>query len=137
MKINTVNINQTIQTHQHVQAKSNAVNLEKNSDASTTPAISDGYVPVSGEKVDVQNIQETTEEQHNELIDKAVEQANQSLKQYDRKLELQVHEVTKTIMYTLRDTKTNEVIMEFPPKKIQDMIAKMWELAGLFVDKRA
>lgn len=56
---------------------------------------------------------------------------------YDRKLEMSVHEVTKTIMYKLMDTKTNEVIMEFPPKKIQDMIAKMWELAGLFVDKKA
>ncbi len=41
------------------------------------------------------------------------------------------------MMYTVRDTKTNEVIAEFPPKKIQDMIAKMWELAGLFVDEKA
>ncbi len=35
------------------------------------------------------------------------------------------------------DTETNKVIKEFPPEKIQDMIAKMWELAGLFVDERA
>ncbi len=137
MKINTVNINQTIQTHQHVQAKSNAVNLEKNAETNTTPTINDEYVPISSDKYEVQSTEDTTEEQRNELLDKSVEQANQSLKLYDRKLEMQVHEVTKTIMYTLRDTKTNEVIMEFPPKKIQDMIAKMWELAGLFVDKRA
>ncbi len=40
-------------------------------------------------------------------------------------------------MYVMKDTETNEVIREFPPKKIQDMIAKMWEIAGLFVDEKA
>lgn len=82
----------------------------------------------------VQGIDPNEEDQ---LLTKSVDQANQTLKMYDRKLEMSVHEVTKTIMYKLMDTKTNEVIMEFPPKKIQDMIAKMWELAGLFVDKKA
>jgi flagellar protein FlaG len=72
-----------------------------------------------------------------EILAKSVEQANKTLKLYDRTLELSVHEVTHTIMYKLKDTRTNEVIMEFPPKKIQDMIAKMWELAGLFVDEKA
>lgn len=72
-----------------------------------------------------------------DVLDKAVKQANQTLKMFDRKIERTVHEVTKVVIYTLRDTKTNEVIAEFPPKKIQDMIAKMWELAGVFVDKKA
>lgn len=72
-----------------------------------------------------------------DVLDKAVKQANQTLKLFDRKIERTVHEVTKVVIYTLRDTKTNEVIAEFPPKKIQDMIAKMWELAGVFVDKKA
>jgi len=74
---------------------------------------------------------------NDEMLDKAIEQANQSLKMYDKKIERVVHDVTKTVMYTVKDTKTDEVIREFPPKKIQDMIAKMWELAGLFVDKKA
>lgn len=74
---------------------------------------------------------------NDDLLDKAVKQANQTLKMFDRKIERTVHEVTKVVIYTLRDTKTNEVIAEFPPKKIQDMIAKMWELAGVFVDKKA
>lgn len=74
---------------------------------------------------------------NDDLLKEAVDQANQSLKLYDRKIERTIHEVTKTVMYTLKDTRTNEVIAEFPPKKIQDMIAKMWELAGLFVDKKA
>ena len=72
-----------------------------------------------------------------EIFDKSVEQANKTLEIYHRKIERAVHEVTHTVMYTIKDTETNEVISEFPPKKIQDMIAKMWELAGLFVDEKA
>lgn len=72
-----------------------------------------------------------------EMLDKAVEQANKSLKAHDRVIERSVHDVTKTVMYAVKDSETNEIIAEFPPKKIQDMIAKMWELAGLFVDEKA
>lgn len=74
---------------------------------------------------------------NDELIDKSVAQANKSLKSKNRVIERAVHEVTRAVMYTVKDTVTNEVIAEFPPKRIQDMIAKMWELAGLFVDEKA
>lgn len=72
-----------------------------------------------------------------ELLEKSVDQANRTLKASNRFIERKVHDVTHTVMYTLKDTTTGEVISEFPPKKIQDMIAKMWELAGLFVDEKA
>lgn len=72
-----------------------------------------------------------------EILKKSVEQANKSLSNFNRVIERSVHETTHTIMYTVKDSKTGEVIQEFPPKKIQDMIAKMWELAGLFVDEKA
>ena len=71
------------------------------------------------------------------LMEKPIKQANETLRHSDRLIERSVHKVTKTLMYVVKDTKTNEVIAEYPPKKIQDMIAKMWELAGLFVDERA
>lgn len=72
-----------------------------------------------------------------DVLQKSIEQANKSLEMYNRKIERAVHEVTHAVMYTVKDTITNEVIQEFPPRKIQDMIAKMWELAGLFVDEKA
>jgi uncharacterized FlaG/YvyC family protein len=72
-----------------------------------------------------------------EMLAEAVKQANKTLGQYNRYIDRQVHDVTKTVMYSIKDRVTNEVIAEFPPKKIQDMIAKMWELAGLFVDEKA
>lgn len=72
-----------------------------------------------------------------EMLNKSIEQANKSLETYDRRIERTVHETTHTVMYQIKDINTDEVIREFPPKKIQDMIAKMWELAGLFVDEKA
>lgn len=89
-------------------------------------------------KQNKESIKEPIKEVMNEeMLEKSVEQANKSLEMYNRKIERAVHEVTHTVMYTVRDTITNEVIQEFPPRKIQDMIAKMWELAGLFVDEKA
>lgn len=84
-----------------------------------------------------QNNPQTENEMDDEILKKSVEQANQSLKAYNRYIQRAVHEKTHAIMYTIKDSKTNEVIAEFPPKKIQDMIAKMWEIAGLFVDEKA
>jgi uncharacterized FlaG/YvyC family protein len=71
------------------------------------------------------------------IMEEPIKQANKSLAPYGRQIEREIHEVTKALMYTIRDTKTNEVIAEYPPRKIQDMIAKMWEMAGLMLDQKA
>ena len=34
------------------------------------------------------------------------------------------------------DKQTKEVLKEFPPEKTLDMIAKVWELAGILVDEK-
>lgn len=72
-----------------------------------------------------------------EWMKKSVDQANKALVQHNRFIERDIHPVTHTVMYKIMDTNTNEMIAEYPPKKIQDMVAKMWELAGLFVDEKA
>lgn len=70
---------------------------------------------------------------------KAIEAANKSVKTFDRKLEYSIHEKTHEIMIKVIDTSGPEeiVIREIPSEKILDMVAKMWELAGLFVDEKA
>ena len=87
-------------------------------------------------KSQAENVKEQ-EVLNEEMLNKAIAQANKSLESNNRLIERSVHDVTHTVMYTVKDTVTDEVIAEFPPKKIQDMIAKMWELAGLFVDEKA
>ena len=47
-----------------------------------------------------------------------------------------IHEKTNRVTIKIIDKKTKEVIKEFPPEKTLDMIAKVWEMAGLMVDEK-
>lgn len=138
MKINPVNVTTVVTPRTH-QVSSKPLNEGRVTTASSSVNdVTEDSVRLSDlVSSEGEPMLEPSQSEDDKLLAQSVDQANQTLKMYDRKLEMAVHEVTKTVMYTLRDTKTNEVIMEFPPKKIQDMIAKMWELAGLFVDKKA
>lgn len=66
----------------------------------------------------------------------AIERANKAIMGANRKFEFAIHEKTKEIMIKVVNSETNEVIREIPPEKILDMVAKMWEMAGLVVDER-
>ena len=46
------------------------------------------------------------------------------------------HEDTHRITIKIVDKETDEVIKEFPPEKMLDMVAKTWELLGLMVDEK-
>lgn len=50
--------------------------------------------------------------------------------------EYSIHDVTKEIMIKVIDKDTKEVIREIPPEKILDLVAKLWEIAGILVDER-
>ena len=47
-----------------------------------------------------------------------------------------MHEKTNRITIKIVDKETKEIIKEFPPEKTLDMIAKVWEVAGLMVDEK-
>ncbi len=80
---------------------------------------------------------EQEKEARDDLLEKSIQQANVSLSSSNRYFQRQVHEKTGAIIYTLHDSSTKEVLAEFPQKKLQDMIAGMWEDMGLFIDKKA
>lgn len=70
-------------------------------------------------------------------IAKAVDKLNKFLKGENTYAEYSVHEKFGDIMIKIIDQDTKEVIMECPPKKILDLIARMVELVGVAVDKKA
>lgn len=78
--------------------------------------------------------------ERSDLSDKTVihtiEKANDAIIIANRRFEYSIHEKTKEIMVKVIDADTDEVIREIPPEKILDMIAKIWELAGIIVDER-
>ena len=47
-----------------------------------------------------------------------------------------IHEDTNRVTIKIVDKNTKEVIKEFPPDKTLDMIARVWEMAGLMVDEK-
>lgn len=65
-----------------------------------------------------------------------IEKANKAIEGTTCSFEFSIHEQTKQIMVKVIDKNTKEVIREFPPEKILDMVAKMWEVAGIIVDER-
>lgn len=73
--------------------------------------------------------------QEHEVI-QAIEKANKHFKSYDRRLEFTIHDKTKQIMVKVIDTEDDSVIREIPSEKILDMLAKLWEMSGLFVDEK-
>lgn len=80
--------------------------------------------------------QKTIQEISEKEILRAIEEANQSLKAKYTRFEFSIHEGTRQIMVKVFDRDTDELIREIPPEEILDMVAKLWELAGILVDER-
>lgn len=66
----------------------------------------------------------------------AVDVANKVLFKNNTHLKFEIHEKTKEVMVRIIEDETGEVIKEIPPEKMLDMIAKLWEIAGIIVDEK-
>lgn len=71
----------------------------------------------------------------NEQIKKAVEKLNKSMMAHSEAV-FGIHEATNRVTIKIVDKDTKEVIKELPPEKTLDMIAKVWEMAGILVDEK-
>ncbi len=69
-----------------------------------------------------------------DALKKAVETINKSLD--DSEAIFGIHDNTNRVTIKIVDKNTKEVLRELPPEKTLDMIAKVWELAGLLVDEK-
>ena len=78
--------------------------------------------------------QSKDQQANNEQIRKAVEQLNKSMK--NSEAVFGIHEDTNRVTIKIIDKSTKEVIKELPPEKTLDMIAKVWEMAGILVDEK-
>ena len=71
----------------------------------------------------------------NEQIKKAVEKLNKNMMSHSEAV-FGIHEATNRITIKIIDKDTKKVIKELPPEKTLDMIAKVWEMAGILVDEK-
>lgn len=72
----------------------------------------------------------------NAQIKKAVEEINKSAMNDQAEAIFGIHEKTHRVTIKIVDKETKEVIKEYPPEKTLDMIAKVWEMAGIMVDEK-
>jgi flagellar protein FlaG len=72
----------------------------------------------------------------NDQLKKAVEEMNKKINNSNEEAVFGIHEKTNRITIKIVDKDTKEVIKEFPPEKTLDMIAKVWEMAGILVDEK-
>ncbi len=94
-----------------------------------------GVVESSQNKSEANNATEQNAEQAgNEQIRKAVEKLNKNMAHSEAVFG--IHEDTNRVTIKIVDRDTKEVIKELPPEKTLDMIAKVWELAGIMVDEK-
>ena len=75
-------------------------------------------------------------QQKSEQLKKAIAEMNRKINNSNEEAVFGVHEDTNRIMIKIMDKETKEVIKEFPPEKTLDMIAKIWEMAGILVDEK-
>ena len=70
----------------------------------------------------------------NSQIKKAVDEINK--KAHNSEAVFGIHDATNRVTIKIVDKDTKKVLKEYPPEKTMDMIAKVWEMAGLLVDQK-
>ena len=132
-----------------VQAQGSVVQKPQTSVQTERPNNADSSVPMA-EQIDrttsvVENAQEKgqtnggeqqgrEQQATNEQIRKAVEKLNKNMA--NSEAVFGIHEDTNRVTIKIIDKGTKEVIRELPPEKTLDMIAKVWEMAGILIDEK-
>ena len=70
----------------------------------------------------------------NSQIKKAVDEIKK--KAHNSEAVFGIHDATNRVTIKIVDKDTKKVLKEYPPEKTLDMIAKVWEMAGLLVDQK-
>ena len=106
-----------------------AVEQTEQNGTGSSPAVADETAEHDG-KVE----QEEKQTAGSKQIRKAIDEINK--KAVNSEAIFGIHDKTNRVMIKIIDKDTKKVIREYPPEKTLDMIAKVWEMAGLMVDEK-
>lgn len=84
----------------------------------------------------ISEYQNMTQTLNKESLEKAVEGINQMLEISRTHLKFTLHEELQEYYIQIIEDRTQEVIKEIPPKKLLDIVAAIWKLAGILVDEK-
>lgn len=81
-----------------------------------------------------QDAEQQEQQPSGDKLKKAVEQLNKNMSNSEAVFGF--HDETNRVTIKIVDRNTKEVIKELPPEKTLDMIARVWEMAGILVDEK-
>lgn len=118
------------QVHIEIAEKSNTAAM-----AETEMGTSDaGTAALTGKEPQSLLVEEAAAKPSAESLRKAVDEINKNAK--NSEVVFGVHDATNRVTIKIVDRDTKKVLKEYPPEKTLDMIAKVWEMAGLMVDEK-
>lgn len=127
---------QTISTQNQSSSSFERATEVTGSEAQKANKIDDSTVVVEEASQKGTGYNESEEQQAtSEQIKKAVENLNKKMAANSEAV-FGFHEGTNRVTIKLVDKSTKEVIKELPPEKTLDMIARVWEMAGILVDEK-
>lgn len=110
---------------------------QKRTDSAETITINNSnYKNQKIQHMQAEQAREQRQKDNEHEVIQAIERANKHISAYDRRLEFSIHEGTKQIMVKVINTENDSVIREIPSEKILDMVAHLWEVAGILVDEK-
>ncbi len=71
-----------------------------------------------------------------EELEDGVEQLNGAVHAFHEDLNFKLHEKSERMMVELVNVDKDEVIKEFPPKEMLDMLGRIKEMVGLIIDEK-
>ena len=87
-------------------------------------------------KSEYKNDTDNTEDYTDKQVEQVIKKINSFLEEDKTHAEFSHHDVLNRTIIKIIDDETDKVIIEAPPEKILDAVAKMCEDAGILFDKR-
>ncbi|WWR16324.1 flagellar protein FlaG [Lachnospiraceae bacterium JLR.KK008] len=136
MNIEPVNSAMTFQAQTKPVEKAAPVNMDVAVASIDKPVDATTMVVKSAGEADGQGNQGAggKEQQPQDSMKKMVDQLNKQMS--NSEAVFGIHEGTNRVTIKIVDKKTKEVLKEYPPEKTLDIIAKVWEMAGILVDEK-
>lgn len=127
-------------------ANVNAAPVSENSSGNTVKAVKTQDKPVMTSNVTTQkqnggqNSETETMLESKKVaqstIDSTMSDINSKIKMSNTQLQYSIDEETQRISIKVIDQNTDKVIREIPPEETLEAIKKIWEIAGIIVDKK-
>ena len=87
-------------------------------------------------QIDGHTVNYAQNNENEEFLNNAIEEANQKLRMNNRYCEITYHKEAKRISIKVIDSDTKEIVREIPSESVIRMAEKLRELTGLLVDEK-